>query len=247
MIKTQNLPKYLAFLLLTVVSGSDLVISQVLAQSSVQSSIGKSVTFTCNDSEAKIKAKNGPKVTFGPTTIYIGYQQISSKNQDPRIIRFDNGFKTWCRSDYETTNDDSRGYGLLWNGGNALYGVFSTTGTQSGNDFRRFAKNSWLSGYGNGGGAKIAVIARINPANGNIYQATFLSAKRPSDGRTNSLEVKNLSWNGSNLTVKGDAWWSPRRPDKNIMNCAGSSPFKYTTVFSGDLTKVTSSSAVNCN
>lgn len=245
MLKLQKLPNYLALLVLTLVSGSYLVISQVLAQSTVQTSIGKAVTFTCNDSEASIKAKNGPRVSFGPTTIYIGYQQVSSTNQDPRIIRFDNGFRTWCRTDYETTNDDGRGYGLIWNGGNILYGVFSSTGTQTGNDFRRFSKNGWLPSYGSGGGAKVAVIAQINPANGNVYHATFLSALL-ANGRSNSLEVKNLSWNGKNLTVKGNAWWAPRRSNKTYMNCSGSSPFQYTTVFTPDLTKVTSSSAINC-
>lgn len=135
---------------------------------------------------------------------------------------------------------------MLWNGGNALYGIFSSTGSQTGNDFRRFTNSRWLSSYGNGGGAKVAVIARINPANGNVYYATFLSAKKPSDGKTNSLNVTNLSWNGSNLTVQANSWYSPRRPDRNSMNCSGSSPFKYTAVFAGDLTKVNSASAINC-
>jgi hypothetical protein len=239
------LGKYSAFLCLSALFGTNLAISPVLAQSTVQS-VGKSVTFTCNDSEATIKAKNGPKVTLGLTTIYIGYQQVTSLNKNPRIIRFDNGTKTWCRSDYETTNDDGTGYGLLWNGGNVLYGVFTSTGSQTGNDFRRFANNRWLSSYGSGGGAKVAVIARINPANGDVYYATFVTAKRPSDGKTNSLVVKSLSWNGINLTVNADSWWSPRRPDRNIMTCSGSSPFQYTAVFTGDLTKVNSASAVNC-
>ncbi|RCJ40247.1 hypothetical protein A6770_10940 [Nostoc minutum NIES-26] len=246
MINRHQLSKYLTFLFLSGVLGSDLAISQVLAQSGVQSSVSKGVTFTCNDSEATIKAKNGPKVAIGLTTIYIGYQQVSSANKDPRIVRFDNGVKKWCRSDYETTNDDGTGYGLLWDGRNVLYGVFSSTGSQTGNDFRRFATSSWLSSYGSGGGAKVAVIARINPTNGNVDYATFLSAKKVTDGKTNSLVVTNLSWNGTNLTVKADSWWSPRRPDRNPMICSGSSPFKYTATFTGDLKKVNSASAVNC-
>ena len=183
MIYHRQVPKYLAFLFLSVVLGSDLAIPQVFAQTSVQTSVSKGVTFTCNDSEATIKAKNGPKVVSGTTSIYIGYQQVSSKNKDPRIIRFDNGVKKWCRSDYETTNDDGTGYGLLWSG-SVLYGVFTSTGTQTGNDFRLFATGRWLSSYGSGGGAKVAVIARINPENGTVDYATFFSAKKPSDGKT---------------------------------------------------------------
>jgi hypothetical protein len=205
------------------------------------------VTFTCDNSEATIKAKNGPKVTIGQTSIYIGYQQVSSQNKDPRIIRFDNGVKKWCRSDYETTNDDGTGYGLLWDGGNVLYGVFSSTGSQTGFDFRRFATGRWLSSYGSGGGAKVAVIAKINPANGSVDYATFLTAKKSNDGKTNSLVVTGLSWNGMNLTVKADSWWTPRRANTNSMNCSSSSPYKYTATFTGDLTKVNLASAVNCS
>ncbi|MBH8561328.1 hypothetical protein I8748_03905 [Nostoc sp. CENA67] len=245
MIYHRQLPKYLAFLFLSVVLGSDLVIPQVFAQTSVQTSVSKGVSFTCNDSEATIKAKNGPRVVSGTTSIYIGYQQVSSSNKDPRIIRFDNGIKKWCRSDYETTTDDGTGYGLLW-AGSVLYGVFTSTGTQTGNDFRRFSTGRWLSSYGSGGGAKVAVIARINPDNGTVNYATFFSAKKITDGKTNSLVVKSLSWNGANLTVQADSWSSPRRANTNSMTCTGSSPYKYTVVFTGDLTKVNSASAVNC-
>ncbi|WP_392534828.1 hypothetical protein [Nostoc sp. C117] len=247
MIYCRKFPKYLAPLFLSLVLGADLPISQVLAQSAVQSSIGKGVTFTCNDTETTIKNKNGPKVSFGQTTIYIGYQQTSSQNKDPRIVLFNNGVKKWCRSDYETTNDDGTGYGLLWDGGNVLYGVFSSTGSQTGNDFRRFANAGWLPSYGSGGGAKVAVLAKINPNDGNVLYATFLTAKKANDGKTNSLVVTGLSWNGTNLTVKADSWWTPRRANTNSMSCSGSSPYKYTGVFTGDLKKVTLASAVNCS
>ncbi|MBD2494379.1 hypothetical protein [Nostoc sp. FACHB-280] len=246
MIKRRQFPKSLVILCLFAALGIDLVNPQVVAQTSIKTSFAKSVAFTCNESEASIKAKNGPKISIGAKTIYIGYQQVSSQNQDPRLIRFDNGVRKWCRSDYETTIDDGRGYGLLWDGSNVLYGVFSSTGSQPGNDFRRFAKNGWLSSYGNGGGAKVAVIARINPSNGSILSATFVTAKKPNDGKTNSLAVTNLSWNGTTLKVLADSWWSPQRADKNSMSCTGSSPYKYTAIFTGDLTKVNSASAVNC-
>ncbi|BBD61221.1 hypothetical protein NIES2109_40480 [Nostoc sp. HK-01] len=247
MIKRQQFSQSLAFLSLLAALGIDLIIPQVVAQTSIKTSFAKSVAFTCNDSEISIKAKNGPKISIGSKNIYIGYQQVSSQNKDPRIIRFDNGVKKWCRSDYEITNDDGTGYGLLWDGGNVLYGVFTSTGSQTGNDFRRFAKNGWLSSYGSGGGAKVAIIARINPTNGSVYSATFVTAKKPNDGKTNSLAVTNLSWNGTTLKVLADSWWSPRRADKNSMTCAGSSPYKYTAVFTSDLTKVNSATAVNCS
>ncbi|MBW4561999.1 MAG: hypothetical protein KME32_12750 [Mojavia pulchra JT2-VF2] len=251
MIYRHKLPKYLTLLSLSAVLGANLAITgitpQIFAQTSTQSSVGKGVTFTCNDTEATIKAKNGPKVTIGSTTIYIGYQQVSSINKDPRLVRFDNGVKRWCRSDYETTGDDGTGYGLLWDGGSVLYSVFSSTGSQTGNDFRRFASGRWLSSYGSGGGPKVAVLARINPSNGDVYYATFLSSKKATDGKTNSLAVTQLSWNGTNLTVQADSWWTPRRANTTPMTCSGSSPYKYTAVFTGDLTKVNSASAITCS
>lgn len=246
MINRHQLPKYAAFLCLSLGLGIDLAIPQVLAQTTTMSSVGKGVAFTCNDSEATIKAKNGPKVSIGVTNIYIGYQQVSSINKDPRIIRFDNGVRKWCRSNYETTLDDGTGYGLLWDGGNVLYGIFSSTGSQTGYDFRNFTQGRWLSSYGSGGGAKVAVIARINPLNGDVSYATFVTARKLSDGKTNSLVVTSLSWNGTTLKVLADSWANPRRADRNSMICTGASPFKYTAVFTADLTKVNSASAINC-
>ncbi|WP_224093377.1 hypothetical protein [Nostoc sp. MS1] len=247
MIKYCKLPKYFASLSLTAVFASNLAMSSATAQVATQSAFGPSVTFTCNDSEATIRAKNGPRVVMGTTSIYIGYQQVTSVNKDPRIIRFDNGVRTWCRSDYETTNDDGTGYGLMWDRGNVLYGVFTSTGTQTGNDFRRFSNGRWMPTYGSGGGAKVAVIARINPTNGDVNYATFLSGRKTSDGTSNSLSVLGLSWNGTNLTVLSDAWAFPRRPDRTSMSCTGSSPFKYVAVFTGDLTTMSGAAAIGCN
>jgi hypothetical protein len=245
MIKYCQLPKNIACLSLAAVFASSLAMPSAVAQVS-HSSFGNAVTFTCNDSEATIRAKNGARVVKGTTSIYIGYQQVSSTNKDPRIVRFDNGVRTWCRSDYETTGDDGSGYGLLWGSDGALYGVFSSTGTQTGNDFRRYSNGRWMSSYGSGGGAKVAVIARIDPANGNVNYATFLSARK-NDGTSNSLQVTGLGWNGRHLTVQANSWWSPRRPDRTAMTCSGTSPFTYTSVFTGDLITMTSAAAVGCN
>ncbi|MEH2156579.1 hypothetical protein [Nostoc sp.] len=249
MIYSRKLQKYFAGFSLSVILVADLVLTQkappALAET-VNSSIKNAVTFSCNDSEATIKAKSGPRVVNGSTSFYIGYQQLSN-NKNPVTIRFNNGIKTWCRTDYETTKDDGTGYGLYWNGSDVLYGVYSSTGSQTGNDFRRFASGRWLTSYGSGGGPKVAVIARINPANGEVSYATFLSAKKADNGQTNSLVINNLSWNGANLTVQAKSWWTPRRANTNSMSCSGSSPYPYTVIFTGDLRTVTSASANTCS
>ncbi len=96
---------------------------------------------------------------------------------------------------------------------------------------------------------KVAVIAKIDPSNGDVSYATFLTSKKPTDKTTNSLQVTGLSWNGSSLTVQADSYWTPRRIDTNAMNCSPSysSPYKYTVVFPASLIKPTSAVAVGCS
>lgn len=242
--------KSLAFLGLTAILGlsGGTAPQSAISQTNLVSSIGSNVTFSCNDSEATIRAKNGPRVTFGSSIIYIGYQQVSSINQDPRMVRFDNGVRTWCKTDYDTTGADGRGYGLLWNGSSILYAAFSTDGTQgtSSQDFRRFATNGWLTTYGQGGGRKVAILARIDPKTGNVLNATFLSALL-SNGESNSLAVKGLSWTGTNLVVQADSYFAPRRPNKTAMTCTGTSPFQYKAQFTSDLRTVVQASALGCS
>lgn len=239
-------PLYQTILLSGIGLASSSLLSQT-AQAAPVASVKQAVAFTCNDSEASIKAKGGAAVTFGTSSIYVGYQQVSSVNKDPRMIRFDQGKRTWCKSDYEVTGDDGTGYGLIWDGGSVLYGIFSSTGTQGtpSQDFRRFATSGWLSSYGMGGGAKIAIVSRINPTTGTISNATYLSTLL-SSGKSNSLQVKGLSLSGSNLVVNANAWSSPRRFDRSRMTCSGSSPFNYTIEFGANLSSVVRAVADRC-
>lgn len=210
-------------------------------------SVGKSIAFRCTDTEATIRALGGPRVAIGTTSFYIGYQQVSSTNKNPILIRFNAGRRAWCRVDYEVTGDDSTGYGLVWNGGD-LYAAFSSTGTQGtpAQDFRRFATRGWLPSYGSGGGAKVAVVARIDPTNGNVRAATFLSSVL-SNGRSNSLQVERLVLNANgNLQVIASAWSFPRRGDRSRMTCNSGSPYPYTLVFLPNLNQVVRASATGC-
>jgi hypothetical protein len=218
------------------------------AQATVQSSVGRAIAFSCRDSEATIRERGTTFVRVDRARIYIGYQQVSSTNKNPIMARFDGGRQVWCHANYEVTNDDSTGYGLLWDGEGVMYAVFSSTGTQgeSSQDFRRFATRGWLRSYGSGGGAKAAVLARVNPATGNVSSATFLTAVL-GDGRANSLNVRALSWTGTRLVVTADAWFSPRRANTQPMTCSGSSPFNYQLRFTPNLSTVGSASASGCS
>ncbi|TVQ19209.1 MAG: hypothetical protein EA367_12345 [Leptolyngbya sp. DLM2.Bin15] len=208
--------------------------------------------FTPTSSQAAIAALNGPSVTIGTQTIYIGTWQRTSINQDPIIASFDsaNPANNWVRTNYESTGADGRGYGLFWDGTH-LYGVFSVDGTQgtSSEDFRRVANTAtqtWLRSYGQGGGAKIGVLARINPATGEMTTAAHLSA-RLSNGNSNTLVIKDMFINSNNnLVVRADSWFSPRNPDGSAMTQVGSggSPHDYTVEITRDLRTVISTSAV---
>jgi hypothetical protein len=218
------------------------------AEAIVQSSVTNAVSFSCRDAEATIRSKRGATVGFGQSRIYIGYQQVTATNQNPIAIRFDNGKRTWCHTDYEVTADDSRGYGLLWDGQGVMYAVFSSTGTQgsASQDFRRFASRGWLQSYGRGGGAKVAILARVNPTNGNVNFATFLSSIL-SSGRTNSLAVTALSFTSDRLVVSSSAFFAPRRADRQRMNCTGSSPFNYRVEFNSNLQSIVRATADRCS
>ncbi|MGD1901664.1 MAG: calcium-binding protein [Geitlerinemataceae cyanobacterium] len=205
------------------------------------SSVGSTVNFAGVDvtSEAAVSALGGPSISVGNTNLYIGFEQVSANNQDPRLVSFTNGVQDWYRTDYEVTNDDSTGTGLVWDSTtDSLYATFTSTGTQGSadQDFREFATNGWLSSYGQGGGGQVAIVARIDPATGNVQEATFVSALL-SNGNSNTLRVTGLDLNGDNVVVEANSFFSPRRTDTTAMEqtVPGGSPFAYTIEFVPDL------------
>lgn len=210
------------------------------------------VKFSSSSSEQAIAATGAARITIGTQTIYIGTQQFSSINQNPIIASFDssNPANRWTVTNYETTGADGRGYGLYWSGTN-LYAIFSVDGTQgnSSQDFRRAssgATQGWLRSYGQGGGPKVSVIARIDPRTGNMLEAAYLSAVL-SSGNSNSLTIERVSTNSAgNLVINAKSFFSPRRPNGQAMTqtVSASSPFDYTVEITANLRTVVSTSAV---
>jgi len=207
----------------------------------VVSSVGETVNFAGIDttSEAAVRALGGPTISVGDTNLYIGYEQVSSLNQDPRLVSFTSGVRDWYRTDYEVTNDDGTGTGLVWDSTtDSLYATFTSTGTQGtpDRDFREFATDGWLSSYGAGGGAQVAIVARIDPATGDVRDATYVSALLDG-GNSNTLRVTDLDLNGDNVIVQANSFFSPRRTDTTAMEktVPGGSPFEYTIEFVPDL------------
>ncbi|HEY9630306.1 MAG TPA: hypothetical protein V6C84_23680 [Coleofasciculaceae cyanobacterium] len=231
------------------IPGGSTPLNTIPAIASLNSNIAK---FSPSDSEAAIAATGAARIKLGTQTIYIGTQQVTSLNQNPIAVSFDssNPSHRWTQTGYEITGTDGRGYGLFWSG-SSLYGVFSVDGTQGtpDQDFRRVssgATQSWLRSYGSGGGAKAAVLAKINPATGDMTEAVYLSSIL-SSGKTNSLAIDTLTVNAAgNLVVKAQSYYAPRRPDGQAMTqvTTDGSPFDYTLEITPDLKTVVSTAAV---
>ena len=221
------------------------------APKSVLDIMDRVVKFKPSDREAAIASKGGARIKIGTQTIYIGTNQVSSNNQNPIIASFDQRkpANNWVRTDYETTGADGRGFGLFYSG-KELYAVFSVDGTQGtpSQDFRRASSDNsqqWTRSYGQGGGAKVSVIAKLDTATGKMQQAAYLSAVL-SSGKTNSLMVDGLSVNQTgNLVVEANAFFNPRRPDGTRMTQVkpGGSPFDYTAEITPDLDTVVRTAA----
>jgi hypothetical protein len=213
--------------------------------------------ISCGQSEAALLAANVPYLSLAGSRYFFGYRQTSADNQDPVVAKFTNGVQNWCRQDYEITGDDGRSYGLFWNGTD-LYGLFTATGTQGApaQDYRRFTGSGWLRTYsdgspGGGGGPKVSILLKIDPATGQglAGQGTFITSRLISNGKTNSLEIRDLYMNSDgHLVVRANSWFAPRRVNRTPMATTastGGSPHDYTLVLSADLTTAVCTSAVN--
>lgn len=219
----------------------------IVPTSSIQAT---TIKFSASDPEATISSTGAARIKLGTQTIYVGTQQVTSINQNPIIASFDssNPANNWVRTDYEITGADGRGYGLFWSG-SQLYGVFSVDGTQGtpDQDFRRVsgtATQSWLRSYGTGGGPKVAVLAKLNPATGEMTDAVYLSAIN--SGKSNSFVVTGLTTNAAgNVVVSAESYFAPRRPDGQAMTqtTTAGSPFDYTLEITPNLKTVISTAA----
>jgi hypothetical protein len=208
--------------------------------------------FTCQDDEVAVSASGATQIAFGNTVIYTGTRQVAADNQDPRLARFDKGELAWCSGTLETSGDDSRGYGLLWDGADTLYALFSVTGTQGDatSDFRRFAVNGWLPSYGAGGGARATVLVRIDLVSGNPLTATYLSA-RQADGDSNALTVTGLALTSTgDVVVRAETSAFPRSTNPAItIDCLAYDGLveDYTLILSADLSTALSATAPSCS
>jgi hypothetical protein len=229
-----------------VLAAALVLLAESARAATVQSAVVRNaVTFSPFDDEATVAASGAPSVSIGDLTVYIGYRQVSADNQDPVVRAFSASDPAggYVRTDYETSGDDGRGFGLLTDGV-SLYALFSATGTQGApaTDYRRFTAGGWLPSYGSGGGARVSVLARLDPATGEPIEGTFVSAILAS-GNANTLvgtglDYRTLPGGETAILVEGDSFFSPRGLDGQALDDAGAtgSPFAYRLLLTPDLT-----------
>ncbi len=213
--------------------------------------------FNPGSSVADIIGSGAASVSFGDTSIYIGTYQKNAIDQDPIIASITNGALDWIRADYDQSSPDARGEGLVWDtDNNNLYGLFTITGgsNESVNKFTDFTTgDSWLGGYGAGGGAATSVLLKLNPDGGDgiAGNATYIRSQL-SSGSTNTVTPRSpgLELTDNYITFLGNSFFSPLRADgvtrmQRNNPATGTSPFDYQVVFNLGLTEACNAQAVD--
>ena len=203
------------------------------------------VGINCAQTEADMQAAGAPALSFGDTSIYVGFEQ-DGQNQNPVFARFDAGVPIYCEH-HETEGPDGRAVGLTWNGGDHAYVVYTIVGGGSSLE----GKGGWLSAYApgaiSGGGPKVSVVGRVETTYGTLASATFVIAVK-SDNSVNShgprgpvtvLEDGNVEFLGSSAHKPIDA------DGAHAMDCSDY-PFDSKYVFTPDLSALECAECSNC-
>jgi hypothetical protein len=155
-------------------------------------------------------------------TYKIGYDQVSSINQDPYIQKTNSNGETVWRIRYEETPVDGRGTIIAFEN-EKLLAVFTLDGGST--DSKYLNKHHVLdgafsgvfqSGYEKGGGPKVSVLCEIDPESGKIKNGSFVTA-RLTNGNTNSLAIKEIGLNNGKVAIKvSAAAWPPGVGNKYV-------------------------------
>ncbi|MCC5944737.1 MAG: hypothetical protein JJT94_07355 [Bernardetiaceae bacterium] len=150
-------------------------------------------------------------------TYQVGFDQVSSNNQDPFVRKTNrNGEELW-RLRYENTPVDGRALLVALDAAQNPWVVFSVDGgsndggyiTRKELDNSEAFTNVFQNSYGRGGGPKVSVLARLNPENGKIQRGTFVTA-RLDNGNTNTLRIVKLGFVSDGRTpafeIESAAW-----------------------------------------
>ena len=203
------------------------------------------VRISCDDDAATLEASNAPRLTFGDSTVYVGYEQVGD-NQNPIVARFDGGQRIWCQK-HETEGPDGRALGITWDGGNAAYVVYTIVGGGSSLE----GKGGWLSSYApgaiSGGGPKVSYVGGVAMTDGSLSFGTFIISVLSSNkvnshspaGAVTVLSDGSIEFLGSSAHKPIDA------DGKNWMDCE-EYPFDTKYVFEPELGEIICAQSTNC-
>lgn len=132
-------------------------------------------------------------------TFSVGFSQVTDKKQNPWVEkRGPSGNQVW-RIVHDDTTADARAFAIALDADQRPYVVFTIDGGS--NDANRFQTRhvtgtpfaeAPFPSYGPGGGAKVIVVARLNPDTGRIERGTFLRA-RLNNGNTNTMNPEGIA------------------------------------------------------
>lgn len=187
------------------------------------------------------------RVSFGDTTIYVGYTEAGGPTQNPVFVRFDSGVEVYCVQ-HETQAPAVIAEGVTWDGGPYAYVVYTANGGGTAVEGR----GGWISSYApgslHGGGPRASLLARVAVADGALVTATFVVAALP-DGRVNSHvpDAAAIVLPDGSVEFRGSSFSSPIDADRRTsMTCTGASPYTTTYRFSEDLSTLLCASGSPC-
>ncbi|MFP4090093.1 MAG: hypothetical protein ACLFT3_07280 [Cyclobacteriaceae bacterium] len=156
-------------------------------------------------------------------TYAVGYQQVSSNNQDAFVEKKDKEGNTLWKVTHASSPADERAVLITLDEEQNPWVVFTVDGgsydagyiTKKSVEAGAF-ENVYQNSYGQGGGPKVAIIARLNPETGRIVKASFLTA-RLNSGKTNSFTVEKLGVSQGKVTMEAKtAAWPPAAGKKYV-------------------------------
>lgn len=180
-----------------------LLISQSISSSNAGSS-SNTVPETCSGTGG---GPSGEKETIsklhGGYEYTTGLTQVTSNRQDAFVYRKTGDRFDWCYY-YDRSSADTKGRVLeLDLNGNEMFVAFSTDG---GNAGFRATSGAVQNSYGSGGGPAVTFLARINPENGEIKNATYLASRLGADNnyRVNTLRPRSITIQSDRVIFIGE-------------------------------------------
>jgi hypothetical protein len=145
----------------------------------------------------------------------VGYTETEDNLIHPVVRKFDaNGELTW-EIEHDNSTVDVRAEIVTLDSQSRPWIVFSLDGGSSSNSYitlRASSENAFNGvfqpNYGQGGGPRVSLIARLNPENGIMERGTFVTA-RLNNGNTNTLQIRGIGVADGFIRVQAESAFRP--------------------------------------